>query len=269
MDKIRITALVIASMGIIVSSVMLIRTYNEYRVASIEYEDLNKYTMDITEDEAPKDVEALVVEEDVKVLARNYNRNDFPDFSVDFEGLYKENNDYIGWLYVGSCEISYPVVQGDDNDYYLHNTFEKEANFAGCIFIDFQDEPDFSRFNTFVYGHAMKNGTMFGSLKKLRKDENNLKNDPYIYMYLKDGIYRYKIYSYYIDKKDSEMYNSADTEEQYRKYLRAALDKSMVDCEVEPSVEDNSITLVTCQGTGSNKQRFFVHGTFVDRYLFE
>jgi sortase B len=87
-------------------------------------------------------------------------------------------------------------------------------------------------------------------------------------MFLADGIYRYQVYSYYIDKKDSEMYNRSETVKEYRQYIRNAMDKTMVSCEAKPDEEYNSITLVTCQGSGSQKQRFFVHGIFKDRYLY-
>ena len=87
-------------------------------------------------------------------------------------------------------------------------------------------------------------------------------------MFLEDGIYRYQVYSYYIDKKDSEMYNSSTTVKEYRQYIRNALDKTMAECEAKPDEANNSITLVTCQGSGSQKQRFFVHGIFRDRYLY-
>ena len=64
------------------------------------------------------------------------------------------------------------------------------------------------------------------------------------------------------------MYYSPDTVKEYRQYIRNALDKSMAECEAKPDEDNNSITLVTCQGSGSQKQRFFVHGIFVDRYLY-
>ncbi len=268
MDKLRIVVIILACVGIGVSGVMIFKTQSEYNAASKEYSNLEKYIEYDSKGENNTD-EHIVSENSQKELRRNYNRSDFPSINIDYEGLHSVNEDYIGWLYVGGADISYPVVQGEDNDYYLHNTFERESNFAGCIFIDCDDKSDFSGWNTFVYGHAMKNGTMFGNLKAFRKNDTVYDEDSYIYMFLQDGIYRYKIYSYYIDKKDSEMYYSCDNLKQYRQYLRTAKDKSVRECDTEVSEEDNSITLVTCSGTASNKQRFFVHGIFVDRYLYE
>ena len=265
-NKIRILIIVVAIAGIITASVMMITTYNEYRKAEEEYSQLESFVGSgegNTGEGAEKDEEP---EEETRAFKNNYNRSDFPDMEIDYAGLYKKNRDYIGWLYVSSVKISYPVVQGADNEYYLHNTFENKPNFAGCIFIDCLDKADLTKFNTFVYGHAMKNGTMFGNLRKLRKDPSLVKNDPYIYMFMKDGIYRYQIYSYYIDEKESVMYHSAENLKEYRQYFREAMDKSMADCEAKPDEERNTITLVTCSGAGAQKQRFFVHGIFVDRY---
>ena len=112
----------------------------------------------------------------------------------------------------------------------------------------------------------MKNGSMFGSLKKLLKDETLYDSDPYIYVYLPGYIYRYKIFSYYKDKPDSKMYWTADTLQEYRQYIRDALSLSVRDLGVETSEENNMVTLVTCSGSGAGKMRFFVHGEFIDRY---
>ena len=83
---------------------------------------------------------------------------------VDFDGLQAINEDIIAWLRVGALDLSYPVTQAEDNDYYLHRTFRREDNFAGCIFLDYLNEPDFSDQNSIIYGHNMKNGSMFGTL---------------------------------------------------------------------------------------------------------
>ena len=266
-SKIRWIIIGVASAGVLVCLVMIGKTTYDYKKAEAEYSALEEYVSDDTSSEIEVNNEEAA--EDERVFKNNTNRSDFPDMEIDYTGLKKKNRDYIGWLYVGSVGISYPVVQGADNDYYLHNTFEGQPNFAGCVFMDCMDKADLTMFNTFLYGHAMKNGSMFGNLRKLRKDPSLVKNDPYIYMFMKDGIYRYQIYSYYIDQKDSSMYNSARNAKEYRQYLRNAMDYSMAECEAKPSEEETSITLVTCTGAGSQKQRFFVHGIFRDRYLYK
>ena len=266
MDRSKKLILLVAIIGVLISSVMIIRIIMEYRNASSEYEALQEFIKEvpINEDEIDK----AAGPEPKDNLRRNYNRNDFPSYEVDYSELKKINEDYSGWLYIDSVDISYPFVQGVDNEYYLHKTFEKEDNFAGCVFMDYELNRDFSSYNTFIYGHAMKNGTMFGHLKQYRLDSEKWENDPYIYLYLEKGIYRYKIYSYYLDKPDSKMYYACDNKEGYEKYIEDALGKSMIDCGMDIDSNDNSITLVTCAGTGADKKRFFVHAIFVDRYLY-
>lgn len=267
-SKLRWIIIGVAAAVLVTCLTLTIKTMIEYKKAEAEYSSLEEYLSDegVSDDTDTGEKED---KEEVREFKNNPNRSDFPDMEVDYSGLKQKNRDYIGWLYVGSAGISYPVVQGADNEYYLHNTFEGKPNFAGCIFMDCQDKADLTMFNTFLYGHAMKNGSMFGDLRKLRKNPSLVKNDPYIYMFMKDGIYRYQIYSYYIDKKDSSMYNSAQDIKEYRQYIRNALDYSMAECEAKPSEEEPSITLVTCSGSGSQKQRFFVHGIFRDRYLYK
>ncbi|MCR5355845.1 MAG: class B sortase [Lachnospiraceae bacterium] len=267
-NKVRTVIIIVALIGIVVTATLMITTTIQYKKGEQEYAQIENLAVSDDTQGEHTDAHDKKEEEEVREFKNNPNRSDFPDMEIDHKSLKDKNRDYVGWLYVGSAGISYPVVQGADNEYYLHNTFENKPNFAGCLFIDCQDKADFTMFNTFVYGHAMKNGSMFGNLRKLRKDPSLVKNDPYIYMFLEDGIYRYQVYAYYIDKKDSSMYNSAQNIKEYRQYIRNAMDYSMAECEAKPDEEQPSITLVTCSGSGSNKTRFFVHGIFLDRYLY-
>ena len=128
----------------------------------------------------------------------HYDIGSYPNLSVDHAALKAQNPDYKGWLYVPGLEISYPVVRGKDNDYYLHHTYEGTENTSGCIFIDSGCAKDMGDYNTFIYGHNMKNGSMFGSLKKLLTDPSPIVDNPYIYFYTEDGVYAYRTYSFQI-----------------------------------------------------------------------
>ena len=275
MTKIEKIILIVASIVAIVAFVMVLKKARDYKVAGDEYENLKQYASETaTNTETAEQVNAiepieLEEAEEKKELALNTNRADFPEMEVDFKALREKNQDTVGWLYVGSCGISYPIVQGEDNDYYMHHTFEGNANSSGAIIMDFRDDKYMKDWNTFIYGHNMKNGSMFGSLKKLLNDETLYDKDPYIYVYLPGYIYRYKIFSYYKDKPDSKMYWTADTLQEYRQYIRDALSLSVRDCNVETSEDNNMVTLVTCSGSGEGKMRFFVHGEFIDRYKIE
>lgn len=272
MSKLEKVIIVIASLAALTAAFMIFKTARDYKAASDEYDSLRQYASEevSTTDTAEKvsDIKPIELEEaeERKELKSNENREDFPEMEVDFKALREKNPDTVGWLYVGSCGISYPIVQGEDNDYYMNHTFEGTVNSSGAIIMDYRDDEYLKDWNTFIYGHNMKNGSMFGSLKKLLKDETLYDSDPYIYVYLPGYIYRYKIFSYYKDKPDSKMYWTADTLQEYRQYIRDALSLSVRDLGVETSEENNMVTLVTCSGSGAGKMRFFVHGEFIDRY---
>lgn len=272
MSKLEKVIIVIASLAALTAAFMIFKTARDYKAASDEYDSLRQYASEevSTTDTAEQvsDIKPIELEEaeERKELKSNENREDFPEMEVDFKALREKNPDTVGWLYVGSCGISYPIVQGEDNDYYMNHTFEGTVNSSGAIIMDYRDDKYLKDWNTFIYGHNMKNGSMFGSLKKLLNDETLYDSDPYIYVYLPGYIYRYKIFSYYKDKPDSKMYWTADTLQEYRQYIRDALSLSVRDLGVETSEENNMVTLVTCSGSGAGKMRFFVHGEFIDRY---
>lgn len=284
MSKIRIAAIVIASCGIIVALFMLLKTASDYKKAENEYDKLAQYATSTT-DESGKGSGTIpdgglsgalanadgseIVESEVAELKRNYDRELFPDIEVDFAGLSAINPSVVAWLYVEGASINYPVVQCDDNEFYLHHTFEMKKNSSGCVFMDYEVDPNLTSWNTFIYGHNMKNGTMFGHLKNYINNKNVYDRDPYIYIFRPDGIYRYEIFSYYLDTVDSKMYYTCDNFREYRAYLREATAKSVRECTAKATPDQNIVTLVTCSGSGANKQRFFVHGVFVDRYLYE
>lgn len=286
MSKTRQIIIFVASIGVVIAAIMLLKNIIEYRQAESEYDTLSQYVSEGGAEagegaELNKDSvgEGAAVEPDggsfdeektetKKELKRNYNRNDFPDIKVDFDALQKINSSCVAWLYVDGAQINYPVVQGTDNEFYLHHTFEMKKNSSGCVFMDWEVDPLLTSWNTFFYGHNMKNGTMFGHLKNFINNPANYEKDPYIYVFRPEGIYRYEIFSYYLDQTDSKMYYTCDSFSEYRAYLREATKKSVKECKARATADDNIVTLVTCSGSGANKQRFFVHGVFVDRYLY-
>ena len=85
---------------------------------------------------------------------------------VDFEGLRKENSDVAGWIYCPDTVVNYPVMHGEDNDLYLHHLVNRQYNFAGCIFEDCRNTPGQKDPATILYGHHMKDGSMFAMLHK-------------------------------------------------------------------------------------------------------
>lgn len=179
--------------------------------------------------------------------------------TVDFTALRKQNPDVTGWLYIPSIELSYPVMQGEDNEYYLKHTFEGQAVTAASIFMDANNHADFSDQNTFIYGHNMKDKTMFGKLNNY-KDEEFYKENPYFYIYTPDYTYRYDIFSCYLARVDNEVdfYTQFASDEHFQEFLDGVKAQSAYDTGVEVTPEDKVITLMTCNKAGYD-YRFLVH----------
>ena len=92
----------------------------------------------------------------------------------------------IAWIRSPDTRIDYPVVQGTDNEYYLKHTFKKTEHVAGSIFLDKDNSPDFTNRKTILYGHNMKDGSMFQGLHKY-ESESYLQEHNKVYLYLPDG----------------------------------------------------------------------------------
>ena len=179
---------------------------------------------------------------------------------VDFDALKAINDDVVGWLELEAIpSISYPIAQGEDNEYYLHRTIKKTYNFAGSVFIDSTNASDFSDCNTIIYGHNMKDKTMFGKLNNY-KDEEFYKENPYFYIYTPDYTYRYDIFSCYLARVDNEVdfYTQFASDEQFQEFLDGVKAQSAYDTGVEVTPEDKVITLMTCNKAGYD-YRFLVH----------
>lgn len=184
---------------------------------------------------------------------------------VDFTALQGINDDIVGWLKVGALDISYPVTQASDNDYYLHLTFELVQNTAGCIFVDYQNRPDFQDDNTIVYGHNMKDGSMFGTLKNFVQD-GVYESDPYFWIYTPERIYKYEIFNCSTVGAVSNTYTlEFGSRKEFQNYLDKALMQSQVDSsKVKVKSSDKIVTLSTC--TGDEETRFVVQGKLVRTY---
>ncbi len=234
----------------------LYHIYTEYKKGSDEYNSIAQ--MAVTERDPDQDAEEAETAGPAGSTLR-------PPLDIDFESLRKINTDVIGWIYVEALDgVSYPVVKGKDNDEYLHMTYEKNYNFAGTIFIDYENKPDFSDCNTLVYGHNMKNGTMFGQLKNFSKDDSAYNKSKYFWIFTPEKIYRYEIISAYTTAVDSDTYTLfKGPGQEFVDYMNKIVSYS--DIKTTPgelSVEDKIVTLSTC--TGNESTRYVVQGKRVD-----
>lgn len=151
----------------ITSGFWLFRIINEYGKAAREYEELQEYV----DDSLKKEREETEDEKPQKT-------------SIDFEALKEINPDIVAWIRIPEV-FDYPVVQGEDNQYYLSHTFQKESNKAGSIFLDYRNSRDFTDSKNIIYGHNMKDGSMFHVLRNFQ-DMDFYNKHREIWLYLPD-----------------------------------------------------------------------------------
>ena len=229
----------------------LYHIYTEYKKGTDEYNQIEE--MAVTERDA----------DSAEVAGPNAQLK--PPIEVDFDKLKSVNEDVVGWIYVDALpDISYPIVKGKDNQTYLHQTYEKNYNFAGTIFVDYENSGDFSDCNTLVYGHNMKNGSMFGHLKKFREDDKLYKQDKYFWILTPERNYRYEIITAYTTSVNSDTYTLfKGPGEEFEKYLETIKGYSEIKTDdTDLTIKDRIVTLSTC--TGNESTRFVVQGKRVD-----
>lgn len=233
------------------SGYKIYQIYAEYKAIDEEYEAIKEEF--VTEENVIDD--AVEEEEEVKEV-----------FKVDFDSLLAINDDVIGWIrFDEPAIISYPIAQGRDNNQYLRRSLEGEYLTAGTIFVDYQNDDDFRDENTVIYGHNMKNGSMFGQLKNYR-DEEYCKSYPYFYIYTVDGReITYQIFAVKVVLDTSDAYDKIYVDdEEFQEYIdKIYRDALYTSDEVSVSAENKIVTLSTCI-RGSERDRLVVYGVAVN-----
>ena len=179
---------------------------------------------------------------------------------VNFEALSEMNANVVGWLYCEGTPINYPVVQTSDNSYYLNRLYDDQKNSSGAIFMDALNAPDLSDANTIIYGHNMKNGTMFASLQNYYS-QKYYEAHPVMYYLTRDNDYRIDIFASYETPSGSDAFTIFfDSEKTYSDYLQNRWNMSQIDTSSLPmSTDDNIVTLTTCS-YDYNNARYVVQG---------
>ena len=242
--------LVIALIVFCVSAFQLLKIGKGYLDGRSEYDKVRKLAVtDDTDKSKNKD-------------DKENSGDEADNFSVDFQKLLEINPDTIAWIRFPKepSQINYPVVQGTDNSRYLKKTFSANENTLGAIFLNVDNQKDFSDKNSVIYGHRMRDGSMFRHLQDYDSKEF-WQNNPYFYIYTVDGrILKYHIYSAGQVVDTSESYQTTfETNEEYQSFLDMTKSSSLYDTGVEVTTEDTIVTLSTCTSASDN-HRFVVRG---------
>lgn len=169
---------------------------------------------------------------------------------IHLDALREVNDDIIGWILIPDTQVSYPIVQAADNDYYLDHTWKGEYNGVGAIFMEQHCAPDFTDFNTIIYGHNMRNGSMFGELRHYA-DPAYWKAHPSVYIVNDSGVSKYDIFAAHEVGVRTITYGlSLDDEALRQEYIDFTLQDSELDTGIVPTTADQMLVLSTCTGRG-------------------
>ena len=180
------------------------------------------------------------------------------------DNLFEKNVDYRGWLKIDNTNINYPILQGQDNEEYLYKDINNEYIVSGSIFMNYLNN-GFDDQNTVLFGHNMKNGTMFANLKKY-KEEDFFYNNNDIEIELSNGQYlKYKVFSVYItDINDNYTKTSFEDKDEYKEFLERIKNKSIYKSDISVNENDKIITLSTCSYEFDDA-RLVVTGKLIDK----
>ena len=221
----------------------LISTGIEYKEGRDVYERVSsKYT---------KSLKAAPIKKD-KTVVKKKSDSLKPPIEIDWDGLKKTNPDVIGWIYVEGVEgISYPVLQAEDNEYYLHRLADGTYNFAGSIFMEAQNSSDFTDPHTILYGHNMQDRSMFGNLREFRENAA-YSNSPYFWILTPERSMRYRIFCITTVGDYDRLYTLfPERNSEYKDWLSYVESISIVPlAHEELSTGSTVVTLSTCFGSG-------------------
>lgn len=229
-----------------------------YREGRESYCSLEQYVLFPETDNNSEETDALVSSS----AENSDNCTKPPDISawpkVDFDELSKINPDVIGWIYIEGTNVNYPVVQGSDNNYYLKHLFDGTYNSSGCIFLDYRCAADFSDRNSIIYGHHIKNKSMFGGLVEYKKqtfyDEHSV-----ALLVTPTAYYKIQFFSGYVSDNWGNAWDLALDDTDHAAWLSEIQEKSCFETEYTPASEDRIITLSTCTYE-FDSAKFVLHG---------
>lgn len=246
MKKVRIVLTVILAIVFAASLGRVIQTRVNYRSGAENYSSAQEIAGITETNTEPEEVLPEEEEEEIDPLTAALR-------SVNLKALQEVNPDVVGWIYIPDTVISYPIMYGTDNDFYLKHTWDKQKNIVGSIFVDYRSSKDLSDFNTLIHGHNMRDDSMFGSLHNYKEAEF-LATHPDVYIITEDGCQKYRIFSTFMAKlKTAEPFQMEfEGDEDKQQFIDKCQSLGKDDTGITITPEDNVITLSTCSSWGHN-----------------
>ena len=268
--SIRIVLIILCAVIFAVSGWSFVRSRIQYRESALDYDEASAIAgldeepaqppLDPRPPEEPETPaveprpEIPQVEPEPEVVSKYENiRNDIYArrlATTDLEALREESADVKGWILIPDTLVDYPLMQSDDNQFYLEHTWKGKPNAGGSIFIECMCRDDFTDFNTIIYGHRMGNTSMFGTLASYKKQEF-FEEHPSVYICLDGCVRRYDIFASFEPKTTACTYwVQYDKDEYKQRVIDFALEQSVIESGIVPETDDSIITLSTCTGNG-------------------
>ncbi len=182
--------------------------------------------------------------------------------NVDLNDLKKINSDTVGYIKVNNTNINYPVVQTTNNSYYLYHTFDKSENKAGWVFMDYRNRNDSFDTNTILYAHGRLDNTMFGSLRKVVKEEWYTNSDNYIIKYSNDYYStKWQVFSIYkVRETDDYIKTNFNNNNEYQEFINLIKNRSIYNFNTDVTTSDKILTLSSCY---NDDYRMVLHAKLV------
>lgn len=185
-----------------------------------------------------------------------------PPITVDFKGLLAENSDIVGWIYSADTPINYPVVQSTNNSTYLKLGINGEYLISGTNFVDFRNHKTGVDENYIIYGHNMKNQSMFGTIDNYRQQSYYDKH-PVMYYLTPEKNYRIDLFAGKVVPYNDLIYQTSPTSDVFSNHVKKIIENSYFKTSVEYTKGDKIVTLSTCTDN-SGKTRYILIGKLVE-----
>ena len=244
--------------------------YQEYQDDQKLYGDLREAVLQINDEpelstEEIQSTEKLMSESSVKKQRIKKKKDQLP-FEVNWEELEEINKDIIGWVYfTGLPQISYPILEAEDNAYYVNRTYDlsSDTSKAGSIFMDYRMASDFSSPYSIIYGHNVRDGSMLSDLAQL-KDQTLYDEEPYFWILTPEGNYRYQIFSIFQCHRSADVFQRSfdGWGENFSKWQSELKLRNSMQGDVKLKEHGHVIVFSTC--VPNSFDRTIVCGTYID-----
>lgn len=246
--------------AVVIFAVMTFRVEKEYKAGNDYYESVRNDQLALAHVQYNSRIDANTPQEQPESSELAQGRKSKMDFSY----LRTVNEDVVAWITAEGLPLDLPVVQGEDNDFYLTHRFDREPNRLGTLFVDMHNKPDFSDKNTVIYGHNMNDGSMFASLVNY-KSQDFYNDFPTLDLFTPQGDYTIEIFAGQLaDGNDPFIQFDFKDDMDFMTYITYLKVISTFESPVEVSTEDQIITLSTCTEEFDNA-RYVLYGRLVPK----